>query len=85
MFTNYFKKYSKITQIIISIILEDYNTSKDYLINFNKQNNLQFKDDSVFQQTDNFQYYDKFIIDISNKYSFDGFFNNSNIEECLEK
>ena len=85
MFTNYFKKYSKITQIIISIILEDYNTSKDYLINFNKQNNLQLKDDSVFQQTDNFQYYDKFIIDISNKYSFDGFFNNSNIEECLEK
>lgn len=34
IFTNYFKKYSKITQIIISIILEDYNTSKDYLINF---------------------------------------------------
>ncbi len=85
MFTNYFKKYSKITQIIISIILEDYNTSKDYLINFNKQNNLQLKDDSVFQQTDNFQYYDKFIIDISNKYIFDGFFNNINIEECLEK
>lgn len=34
IFTNYFKKYSKITQIIISIILEDYNTSKDYLINY---------------------------------------------------
>ena len=34
IFTNYFKKYSKITQIIISIIFEDYNTSKDYLINY---------------------------------------------------
>ena len=34
IFTNYYKKYSKITQIIISIILEDYNTSKDYLINY---------------------------------------------------
>ena len=48
IFTNYFKKYSKITQIIISIILEDYNTSKDYLINYKKQNNLKFLDDNIF-------------------------------------